>query len=182
MGNKIFPILFIVIFFLAVTPLVLLYPSGSARIGLSIGFMHILNQPIHLTIIVLIGLAGSTLRHDALLMLPISFLLMFTIGSFTMIDAHTYPLREQFLLGAILLFGFTVNVCQSKHFFMIAVFSSTIAFQLGSHYMAQFHSDVPQLHFLLGELFLIALLLCASSSLGYAIRGEIPRINTDNHA
>lgn len=174
MGNKIFPILFVVIFFLAVTPLIMLYPSGSARIGLSIGFMHLLNQPLQLSIIVLVGLIGSTLKHDALLMLPISFLLMFTIGSLTMVNINSYPLQQHFLLGSILLYAFTVNICQSKYFFMIAVMSSTIAYQLGSHYMARFHDGVPPLHFLLGELFLLALVLCASASLGYAIRGELP--------
>lgn len=176
MGNKIFPILFIVIFFLAVAPLMMLYPSGSARVGLSIGFMHILSKPLHIAIVACIGLAGSTLRHDALLMLPISFLLMFTIGSMTEINAQDYPLLSEFMLGAILLFAFTVNICQSQHFFIIAVISATIAYQLGSGYMSNYHNDFPQLHFLLGELFLIALVLCASSSLGYAIRGELPYI------
>jgi hypothetical protein len=176
MGNKIFPILFIIIFFLAVTPLLMLYPSGSARIGLSMGFMYILKQPLHIVIVALVGLVGGTLRKDELLMLPISFLLMFSVGSMIAIDVRVYPLMPEFMLGAILLFAFTVNICQSQHFFVVSVMSSTIAYQLGNGYMVNFHSDVSQLHFLIGELFLLALVLCASASLGYAIRGEMPYI------
>lgn len=174
MGNKIFPIMFIIIFLLAVIPLMLLYPSGSARIGLSTGFMHILDKPLHISIIALIGFAASTLRSDALLMLPISFLLMFTIGTMVAITPQNYPLLPEFLLGTILLYAFTVNVCQSQHFFVVAVISSTIAYQLGNAYMLTYQHNVPELHFLIGELFLLTLLLCASASLGYAVRGELP--------
>jgi hypothetical protein len=176
MLNRYFPLLFVIIFLMAAVPLLLLYPSGAARTGMSVGFMFYLNQPLYVSLVMMVALIGCAFPRDEIVLLPISFVLMFSIGTLVHIDHTLYTLLDEFTLGAILLYAFTVNICQSRGFLLATVVVSSLAYHMGAFTMQTDIGDNSPLYILIGETIFLVLVLCSTASLGYALRGELPFI------
>ncbi len=174
MLNRYFPMLFIIIFLMAAVPFLLLYPSGMARVGMSLGFMYYLDQPLYVSLVMMVALAGCAFPHDEIILLPISFVLMFTVGSLIHIDGELYPLLDEFTLGSILIYAFTVNICQTRGFLLASVMVASLAYHMGGHSMSMNLEENSPLYVLIGEVIFLTLVLCSTASLGYALRGELP--------
>lgn len=176
MLTRYFPILFIIIFIIAAVPMLLLYPSGTARISMSAGFMYYLHQPLYITLVMGVAIIGCFLPHDEIILLPVSYVLMFSVGALVHVNTIVYPLLDEFTLGAILLYAFTVNICQTRGFLLASVIASSLAYRMGGNLMQMDLQDNSPLYVVIGATIFISLVLCSTASLGYTLRGELPLI------
>jgi hydrogenase/urease accessory protein HupE len=167
MSSKRFLVIFASIFLLGSVPLLLGQPSGAASAGLSAGFMMPIEQLWQLVIFISLGLFASYLRStQAMLMLPLAFLLLFVVGMSLAFDATVYTRMPAFLLGSVLLFALCFAICRSEQVIMGMVIAASLGFHFGGYYHQLIPDIAAPLYFMICIILALALILCASVSLG----------------
>lgn len=167
MSSKRFLVIFASIFLLGSVPLLLGQPSGAASAGLSAGFMMPIEQLWQLFVFVLVGLYASYLRSPhAMVLLPLSFLLLFVVGMSLSFDAQAYSRMPFFLLGAVLIFALCFVLSRSEQMIMGMVMTASLGFHFGSFYYRQIPDIAAPLYFMIGTMLALALIFSASVSLG----------------
>jgi hydrogenase/urease accessory protein HupE len=172
MNHRRFAGIFAAIFMIGALPLLVSQPSGIAGAGLGAGFMTAIHNPYHILLFVMTGYLATLLGRLPSAMLPVTMLLMLTIGAGLAIDPEKYPLIRLFIFSAIMLYAAAVGVAYTKAFLLSAAVTSSIAFQLGYHFMETLPLIAPPLHYLLGILTGAALLMAIGISLGIAFYGR----------
>jgi hydrogenase/urease accessory protein HupE len=167
MSSKRFLAVFASIFLLGSVPLLLGQPSGAASAGLSMGFRLPIEQLWQLALLVLLGVYASYLRSPhAMLLLPLSFVLMFTVGMSLAFDVTAYPRMPLFLLGAVLLLGLCFVLSRSEQMILGMVVAASFGFHFGSYYYQQIPSIAAPLYFMLGNLLAFALIFAMAVAMG----------------
>lgn len=162
MDNRKFIFLFGAIFALACLPFVILYPSGEASAGLSHGFLSSLVPDLDFWLIVLVGFGAVSTGRDAMVLVPVTVVLLYAIAAMAQIDMARYPLVPWFLTGGILAYAAALTLVDSRKFVVAVAVSSSIAFHAGTQAgHAVSHTDDP-LYFLLGQLLALSLVTAAS--------------------
>jgi len=166
-SSKRFWVIFASIFMLGSVPLLLGQPSGVASAGLSAGFMMPIEQLWQMAVFIGIGLYAAHLRSShAMLLLPLSFLLLFVVGMSLGFDTTRFEKMPFFLLGSVMIYALCFIVCRSEQMIMGMVVSASIGFHFGDYYFKQIPDIAAPLYFMIGNILAIALLFCASVSLG----------------
>ncbi|MBY0356009.1 MAG: hypothetical protein K2Q12_09845, partial [Rickettsiales bacterium] len=91
-------LLFGAIFALACLPFLVIYPSGEASAGLSHGFLSMLNFNRDFVLIVLVGVCAMSVGRDAMLILPLTFVLLYGVAAMVHIEVERYPQVPWFML------------------------------------------------------------------------------------
>lgn len=166
-SSKRFLLIFASIFALASVPLLLGQPSGASSAGLSAGFMMPIEQLWQLMIFVALGVYAAHLRSShAMILLPLSFLLLFVVGMSIELDMTRYNRMPFFLLGAVLLFALCFTIARSQPVLLGMVIAASLGFHFGNYYYRLIPDIAAPLYFLIGNLLALALIFCASVSLG----------------
>jgi len=167
MSSKRFLAIFASIFLLGSVPLLLGQPSGAASAGLSAGFTMPIEQVWQLVMFIALGVYAAHLRSShAMILLPLSFLLLFVVGMSLAFDAQDYRYMPYFLLGSVMLFAFCFVISQSEQMIMGMVICASFGFHFGSYYFRQIPDIAAPLYFMIGNIIALALIFCASVSLG----------------
>ncbi len=148
-------------------------PSAAATSGLSSGFLGMIENSWHLILVLCIGLWASTLERDASVLLPLAFIIMYTIGAAMQLDMLLYPQMRLFILGGIFAFGMTMSMARSRVFFASIILCASVAYHLGIYNMQQLPALASSLHFILGQVLSLALIFAASVSFGLAMQGVL---------
>lgn len=160
------------IIMLAALPFLVVYPSGTASAGLSAGFLAVMDSTLLLLLVLPAGLAASYLRGDGRVILPLTFLVMFLIGAMLELDFILYPMVRLFILGAILVFGLSLSVVDSRAFLVSVLLGASVAFHLGGWGMHAIPTLASPLYFIIGQLLALVLVLAISYSIGLILFGE----------
>ncbi len=177
-----FIVVFAVILVLLLLPFAVMFPTGIARAGLSHGFLVLLQNPFHLMLVMLVGIWSSMLDRYSVVLLPVSFVLMFLIGAIMSVGALAYPFIHMFMLGSVLLLAITVSLRPRRNFIAAVVVCGSLAYHLGFFYSQQLPRQADGLFFILGEILSLVLVLAASISLGTAFHGSVGWIKQHNHS
>lgn len=157
---------------LAGLPVAVVHTSGSASAGLSAGFLEVMDNVLHLLLVLPVGLMASWLRADGRVILPLCFLLMYLIGGMMEMDFVLYPMVKLFILGAILVFGLALSVADSRVFLGSAFVSASVAYHLGGWGMKALPTLASPLYFLIGQFLALVLALAISFSIGMLLFSE----------
>lgn len=172
MNHRRFAGIFAAIFIIGALPILVSQPSGVAGAGLGAGFMTALGNPYQILLFIVTGYLATLLGRISATMLPITLLLMLLIGAGLAFDTGEYPLIRMFIFAAILLYAAAVGLAYTKPFLLSAAVTSSIAFQLGFHFLETIPAMAPPLHYLLGVLTGAALMMAIGISLGIAFYGK----------
>lgn len=172
---------FAVILVLLLLPFAVIYPTGISRAGLSHGFLMLLQNPFHVMLVMLVGIWASLMDRYSVVLLPVSFILMFLIGAIMSVGIQDYPFIHMFMLGSVLLFAITVSLRPRRNFIAAVVICGSLAYHLGFFYSQSLPSQADGLFFILGEILSLMLVLAASISLGTAFHGSVGWIKQHNH-
>lgn len=176
MENQKILLLFGAIFALACLPFLVLYPSGEASAGLSQGFLSMLHPNRDFVLILLVGVWAVSIGRDAMLLLPLTFILLFAVAAMVQIEMNQYPLVPWFVLGAILAYALSLTLVDSRKFVVAVAVCSSMAFHVGMH-AGQFLPEVADpLYFLLGQLLALTLMLAAAVCFAIAFLDDAIRI------
>jgi hydrogenase/urease accessory protein HupE len=162
MENQKILLLFAALFALACLPFLVLYPSGEASAGLSHGFLSMLNVDKDFVLIVLVGIWATSIGRDAMVLLPLSFVLIYAIAAMVQVDMQRFPLVPWFMLGAIITYALSLTLVDSRKFVVAIAVGSSVAFHVGMHAGYRLLSIGDPLYFLLGQLLALSLMLAAS--------------------
>lgn len=172
MTSKRFILLFASIFLLGAMPFLILQPNGASSAGLSAGFTVPIEHAYHLIIFLVIGLSASFVRSNALLLMPLSFILLYVVGMTTEIDHDKYKLMPMFLFGAVILFGIVMSVTDSRRGLISVLVAASIGFHFGLYYASEVPEIASPLYFMIGNILSFALVFATSVSFGLTLRGD----------
>jgi hydrogenase/urease accessory protein HupE len=176
MDNQKILLLFGAIFALACLPFLVIYPSGEASAGLSHGFLSLLEADRDLLLVVVVGLWSVSIGRDAILLLPITFILLYAIAAMVQIEISRYPMVPWFVLGAILAYALSLTLVDSRKFVVAVAVSSSIAFHVGMHAGQALPTIADPLYFLLGQLLALSLMMSASVCFAIAFLDDFMRL------
>ncbi|MBN66487.1 MAG: hypothetical protein CMM94_02835 [Rickettsiales bacterium] len=172
MSSKRFIALFVTIFIVGALPFIIIQPSGAASAGLSSGFTMPIENIAHLLMLLAIGVVATFIGRDAILLLPLCFVLMFVVGAALHIDSSAYPMIRMFILGAILLFAMAVGLIRSKRGLFAVAMSASLAYHLGMYYMKSVPEIAAPIYFVVGNILCLILIMATSISFGLTLMGE----------
>ncbi len=162
--------------------MLLVQPSGLASAGLAAGFSQPMENIFHIAIFAFIGLFSAWVGREAIAVLPLSALLMLSIGAMLYIDNHVFPEVQNFIVGAIVLFALSISLLRKKIFLLCVPPIALCAYFAGSGYMQNLPEITTPLYFLLGALTSAALIMAIGVSLGVTltevIQGSLDRLKT----
>jgi len=165
-----FVVIFASIFLLGAMPFLILQPNGASSAGLSAGFVAPIEKLYHLFLFLFIGFFAAFIRQNALLLMPLSFILLYVVGITMELDHDKYPLLPMFLFGSVILFGIVMSLTQTR----IAIFSVMAAASIGFHFGIFYSSKVPEiaspLYFMIGNILSFALVFATAASFGLTLR------------
>lgn len=167
---------FLAVFFFSAAPLAVIYPSASASAGLSLGFLHLFLDPAVMLLVIMVGLAASRWNQNAMVLLPVGFVLMYGAGALLCFDFAHYPLIHIFLLGTILIFGLGMSALKNRWHTGSYILAGSIGFQMGRHYQQELPNLADPLFFLIGSVLAIQLMLAASVSCGFILHPLLKRL------
>lgn len=166
-SSKRFIAIFASIFLLASLPLLLGPPNGRASAGLSAGFLLPIEQLWQMAILVSLGVYSAHLRSSqAMVLLPLSFILMYVVGMSVAFDANQYPLMPFFLLGSVMLLAISFILSRSEHILIGMIITASFGFHFGTYYYGLIPPIAEPLYFMLGNILALSLIFCAAVSLG----------------
>jgi len=172
MSSRRIILLFASIFCLGALPFLIVQPSGPASAGLSSGFTMPIEHIGHLFVLAAVGVMAAWVRHEAILLFPLSCVLLFVIGQFLYLDAAQFPKIYLFVFGAILLFALSVGLVQRKAALLGMALSASAGFHLGMFYIRQLPEIASPIFFTLGNILSLTLILATSVSFGLTLIGE----------
>lgn len=162
MDNQKFFLLFGAIFALACLPFVILYPSGEASAGLSHGFLSVLVPDLDFFLITLVGIGAVMTGRDAMLLVPVSLVLLYAVAAMVQIDLARYPLVPWFLTGSFIAYAAILMLVDSRKFVVAMAISSSVAFHAGTSAGQTVSLTDDPLYYLLGQLLALSLVMAAS--------------------
>jgi len=181
MNVRVFAVLFAAIFLVAAGPMLLVQPSALASAGLAAGFALPMTNVCHVMVLTVIGLLAAWLGHEAIVILPLSALLMLCIGAMMHIDDRQFHAVHDFMAGAILLFALSISLLRRKIFLSVPPIALWVYFA-GGDYMQNVPSITTPLYLLLGALVSAALIMAIGVSLGVtlteSIHGSMEKLKT----
>ena len=182
-SSKRFWLIFASIFLLGAIPLLFGQPSGAASAGLSAGFTMPIDQPWQLVIFIALGVYAAHLRSgNGMVLVPLSFLLLFTIGMLIELDHRQFDKLPFFMLGAVMLFGICFTMARSQPVLLAMLISASFGFHFGNYYYRLIPDIAAPLYFLIGNVFALALLFCSSVSLGLTFMRHNRRMRSTQNA
>ena len=161
--------LFMLIFLLGALPFIAVQPSGSASAGLSAGFALPFENAYHLILFLAVGLAAAVLGRDAIILVPLCFVLMFVVGASFQIEAASFPPIRMFTLGAILLFAIAMSLVGSRLAILCIAIASSAAYHFGISYMAALPEISSPMYFIIGIILALVLIFATSVSFGLTL-------------
>ena len=172
MTSKRFFGVFIAIFVLAALPFVLVQPSGLASAGLANGFSAVIESPTHILLFMMLGLLATLLGRDAVMVLPLSIVVMFLMGGMQLMDSEELRMLPFFTLGGVILVALSLNLVRSKPSLLAALICCSIGFQMGIYYVRNVPDIAMPLFYLIGNALALGLVLGVSVSLGLTLIGD----------
>jgi hydrogenase/urease accessory protein HupE len=166
MNMRLSAVLFIGLFFIGAFPALFVRPLGSASAGLTEGFLLPAADIYRVAETIAIGFLCAWLGAEAVLILPLSTLLMLVIGALTEINAHTYQAVHQFILGAIILFAMSVSIPRNKFLLLYIAPIAVWAYFSGASFMQHIPSITTPMFFMIGNVISVALMLAIGMTLG----------------
>lgn len=176
MDNQKILLLFGAIFALACLPFLVIYPSGEASAGLSHGFLSLLELDRDFVLVVLVGLWSVSIGRDAILLQPLTFILLYAIAAMVQIEMEHYTMVPWFVLGAILAYALSLTLVDSRKFVVAVAVSSSVAFHVGMHAGQTLPNIADPLYFLLGQLLALSLVMASSVCFAIAFLDDIMRL------
>jgi len=170
--TKRFVLIFASIFALGSMPLLLQQPSGGASAGLSLGFTMPIESMIDLAILAAVGLYASSLRAQATLLIPLSFLFLYVAGSSIALDTARYALMPMFLFGSVMLFALSVAIAGRRSSLLAMLVAASIGFHFGRKYIEAVPDIASPLYFMIGNILSFALILATAISFGLIFRSS----------
>ncbi len=161
----------------ATLPFMVVHPSGSASAGLSAGFLGIMNNPFRLLLLLPVGIMAGYLQGDERVLFPLSFLLMYLIGSLMEMDFVLFPMVKLFILGAILVFGLALSVAESRLFLASVFLGGWVAYHIGGYGMQSLPALASPLYLIIGQLLALVLVVAVSFSIGLLIFNDTDKRN-----
>lgn len=170
--NKRFVLIFASIFMLGAMPLMMSQPNGAASAGLSLGFSFPIEHGWHLLVMLLIGIYASVLRANAVILVPLAFVLLYLVGMSTYLDHARYSMLPMFMLGSILLFALSMAVADNQRCMVGLVISASVGFHFGRHYSFAVPDIASPIYFMIGNILAFALVFATAVSFGVTLRND----------
>lgn len=171
-SSKLFLAIFASIFILGTVPLVLGQSNGVSSAGLSAGFLLPVEELWQLVIFIALGIYASQLRQSAMILVPLSFILMFVVGMMILMDMQRLDKLPFFLLGAVVLFALSFSIAESRAILFGMAVSASFGFHFGMYYKQLIPDIAAPLHFMIGNILALTLIFSASVSLGLTFLKE----------
>jgi hypothetical protein len=149
------------ILFLACMPFLVIFPSGEVSASLGRGFLSIFDLRLNLLLVALVGLMAVLIGRDAMVLLPLSFILMFSVASMVQLNHKLYPHVYWFILGGLLIYTLTLLLVNTRAF-VIGVTISTGAM------VAEMEDP---LYSLIGQIMALSLILATCICLSLTFSG-----------
>lgn len=168
-GRKLAIIFTLITLFVCSMPFIVAWPEGLSGLAVTGGALFVLN---HYTIVlsaIVIGLVSAFLTRDGVVLVPVCYILMFSLANMLMLGVDAYPNFYLYIFGTILLFGVSLMLAGHRAHLVLALVIASIAFHLGVYFSPGVALHEQPLYFLIGELIATALLLCISVSFGMII-------------
>ncbi|MCI5049961.1 MAG: HupE/UreJ family protein [Rickettsiales bacterium] len=173
MTSKRFIILFASIFLLGAMPFLILQPTtGASSAGVSAGFTTPIEHTYHLIVLLVIGLSASIIRQNALLLMPLSFILLYVVGMTVVLDHRIFKLMPMFLLGSVILFGIVMSLVKKRTEIIAVVLAASVGFHFGMYYGELVPDIASPLYFMIGNILSFALILATAASFGLTLRSD----------
>lgn len=172
MSTRRFIGIFSLIFILGALPFLVVQPTGAASAGLTVGFMTPIENVYHLLAFMVVGVAGAVLGRESMVLVPITCLLMFVVGSCMFVSEVEYPLIPMFMLGAILIFGLAASQVRHHYTLMSVAVSSSVGFHMGRYYMAHVPDIASPIYYLVGNVLALGLIFATSISFGVTLMAD----------
>ncbi len=167
---RLLAIYFLAVFFFSAAPLAVIYPSASASAGLSIGFLRLFLDPAAIILVCLMGLIASRWERDAMVLLPVGFVLMYVAGALLYFNPASYTYIHAFLLGTILIYGLGMSALNKNRWHIGSyLLAGSLGFQMGIHYQPQIPTLADPLFYLIGQVLSVQLMMAASVSCGFIL-------------
>lgn len=170
--NKRFMLVFASIFALGATPLLIQQPNGAASAGLSLGFMLPIEEALHLVLFLMLGIYASFLRGNALILVPLSFILLYVVGISIYFDFARYALMPLFMLGSIILFALSMVVAGHRKCMMAMVIAASLGFHFGGFYAGAIPDIAAPIFFMIGNILAFALIFAVAISFGITLYSD----------
>jgi hydrogenase/urease accessory protein HupE len=171
-SSKRFVLIFASIFALGAVPLLISQPSGASSAGLSAGFLTQLQVVWQLLIPGAIGIFASRLSTQEMVIPPLGFILLFTIGLALGMDTQRYGGLPYFIFGAVICFGLSLMTVRSMACLSGLLIAASAGFHLGLFQQYQIPQLAEPLFFLIGNILALALIFAIAVSLGLSFRAE----------
>lgn len=143
--------IFIAIFVMMALPLLMATHTGSGIAGISAGLAAPLDNPYHLLLFLAIGLWAGYLGREAVIVIPLSFVLMMLSASAMETNGETFSAARSLSLGGILLFAILVGMIRSRVQLVSTVVVASLGFHLGGGYLNQLPDYANPLYFVVGN-------------------------------
>lgn len=172
MTSKRFILIFASIFLLGAMPFLIVQPNGASSAGLSAGFTMPIEHAYHLLVFLAIGISASFVRSNALLLMPLSFILLYVVGMAMVLDHTKYTLMPMFVFGSIILFGMVMSVTESRKGMLSVLVAASVGFHFGTHYASAVPDIASPLYFMIGNILSFALVFATAVSFGLTLSGD----------
>ena len=172
MTSKRFILLFASIFLLGAMPFLILQPNGASSAGLSAGFTFPIEQTLHLIVFLGIGVCASVVRKQALVLMPLSFILLYVVGFSTGLDHNRFQMIPMFMLGAVILFGVIMSLTKDRREVLSIVVAASLGFHFGMFYGDAIPEIASPLYYMIGNILSLALIFATAASFGLTLRSD----------
>lgn len=173
--SKRFILIFASIFLLGAMPLMIGQPSGAATAGLSHGFTLPIERLYHLIALFSLGVYASYLRGNAIILVPLSFVLLYVVGMSLQLDMTRYRMLPFFMLGSVLLFALCMMAAGShRHGIIGMIISASVGFHFGRYYAAEVPAIASPLYFMIGTILCYGLIFSTAVSFGLTMQSDQP--------
>ncbi len=170
--NKRFMLVFASIFALGAMPLLIQQPNGAASAGLSLGFTLPIEEALHLILFLMLGVYASFLRGNALILVPLSFILLYVVGISIYFDHVRYAMMPLFMLGSIILFALSMVVAGQRKCMMAMVIAASLGFHFGGYYAGAIPDIAAPIFFMIGNILAFALIFATAISFGITLYSD----------
>lgn len=171
MNRHVFAALFLVSALLIAVPWLLLQHSGLASVSLNAGFMKPLESGRHMACLVVIGMVASMLAKEAVVLIPISGLVMLLLGALSGVSVIVFPEVPHFSVGAILLFALTVSIMRHRLSQLVMVPVAAWSYFTAGAYLQHMPTSLHPLFYTLGVIESAAMMVAIGVALCYSLMG-----------
>lgn len=160
---------------LCALPFIMAWPAGLSGLAVTNGALFALNHSILAVSALAVGFIAAFLLRDGVVLIPVCFLLMYTLANMLMLGVDTYPYFHLYIFGTILLFGITLMLAGQRSHLILALLVASLAFHLGVYYSNDSGLIGQPLYFLVGEVIAIGLMLSVAVSFGLIVSDLVLR-------